>query len=125
MKFEQRALEKGGVVSRPTTDVRYDRILDLDGKLYRVQIKHTGYEATKADGAYVVNLKTSRNGRVTHRSYDREEIEAVVAYIVPQDALVWIPVDLLEGRSTVTLRVRTPKPGGNHTRVKLVTDFLW
>ncbi len=41
LAFDRRAVEKGGVASVPVIDVRYDRILDWEGRLYRVQVKYS------------------------------------------------------------------------------------
>src|SRR3990172_1003729 len=40
LKCSIRALEKGMILSRPTTETRYDAILDDGGKLLRVQVKY-------------------------------------------------------------------------------------
>ena len=39
LAFDRRAIEKGAVVSVPMLEARYDRVLDWNGRLYRVQIR--------------------------------------------------------------------------------------
>lgn len=80
--FDFIATEKGMVVSRPLADIGYDRIVDCNGKLTRVQIKTSSY---KQNGSYIA--KTS--GRENRRYIDEFDILAI--HIRPIDIWVILP----------------------------------
>lgn len=62
--FDYLAFKNGLTVSRPISDHGYDRIVDFNGKLNRIQIKSC---QTKSGGYYIVS--TSGNKR---RKYNNE-----------------------------------------------------
>src|SRR3954469_25253799 len=72
------AAKLGFVVSRPVIDARYDLILDFGDRLWRIQCKW----AVRRGDVIVVRCVTCRRGRdgFVHRSYGRDEIEAIAAY---------------------------------------------
>jgi hypothetical protein len=81
-------IKKGYSVSIPFGDKdRYDQIWDINGKLYRVQVK-TAHEYTKNNGK-AIEFKTTgtSNGRTT--SYTKTDIDYFatfwegVVYVVP------------------------------------------
>lgn len=76
LKVELVAAARGAIVSRPVSDfTRYDRVLDWNGKLYRVQIKYVSVPACHAEGAVQLNLRKGAN-----RCYSRDEIDALLVY---------------------------------------------
>lgn len=86
--FEYLAIQKGFIVSKPTMDVSYDRIIDHKGKLFRVQIKMT----SKKDG----NLwwvQTSKGKRVMYG----DSIDVIAIYIKPECAWVIMPSKKITG----------------------------
>lgn len=122
--FDKRALEKGGVVSVPVVDARYDRILDLDGRLVRVQVKYCDRTSSHSEGSVHVDLASYGGGRIRHGSYTGSEVDAVVVYLPREDALCWLVPEVFEGRSTLTLRT-APARNGQSAGVHLVSDYAW
>ena len=55
-KVDMRATEKGIISSEPRVPCRYDRILDINGELKRVQIKYAGQSSTRSDGVAVSKI---------------------------------------------------------------------
>lgn len=57
-KAEIRALSKGYIVSKPSTDCcRYDMIIDDGVDLIRIQVKYAGGKNSNSTGNTVVNLR--------------------------------------------------------------------
>lgn len=108
LKLELRACEKGAIVSKPIIECDYDRIVDYNGKLYKVQVKWTNSKCTNTDGAVAVKLtRGARNNNI--RSYTSSEIDAVVAYLPKTDKLYWLPPKVFSGKKTVNLRLVNSK----------------
>ena len=97
-RFLARAMDLGLIVSKPFGDcARYDFVVDAGGRLRRVQVKsaltpahHGGYQF----GASPAQLKDQRA-----RPYRRDEIDFLVACIVPQDAWFIIPIRAIATRN--------------------------
>ncbi len=86
---------------------RYDFVLDVGRRLWKVQVKSSSAEQY---GAYMVNLQRNLNGEVVF--YDASEIDFVVAYVMPRDAWYVIPVEAVFGRQTAKLCLRgNPRSG--------------
>jgi hypothetical protein len=99
MMFMVKAARKGFATAKPYGDSRrYDFVLDVGQRLWRVQVKSS---SAKQYGSYMVNLQRNANGEVI--AYDPSEIDFVVAYVMPCDAWFVIPVEALAGRKTAKL----------------------
>ena len=123
-KLDQRALEKGAVASIPITDVRYDRVVDWDGRLYRVQVKYADCAAAHSADAVQVNLRSTGHAGVSSNGYTADEVDAVVVYIPRVDAVCWFEPDNFEGRSALTVRLAPPK-NGQRKGIRFYADYLW
>jgi hypothetical protein len=87
--FLHKASRMGFGVSKPWGDSEpYDLIVDSGTKLWRVQVK----SASRASdyGGYVFRA----TGSNTKKAYSLEQIDVLVAYIVPHDLWYVIPVTL-------------------------------
>jgi hypothetical protein len=99
MMFMVKAAQKGFATAKPYGDSRrYDFIVDVGNRLWRVQVKSS---SAKECGSYQVNLQRNLNGEVVE--YDASEIDFVVAYVMPCDAWFVIPVEAIYGRKTAKL----------------------
>jgi hypothetical protein len=99
MMFMVKAAQKGFATAKPYGDSRrYDFIVDVGRRLWRVQVKSS---SSKDCGSYQVNLQRNLNGEVVE--YDASEIDFVVAYVMPCDAWFVIPVESIAGRKTVKM----------------------
>ena len=94
-----KAAQKGFATAKPYGDSRrYDFIVDVGRRLWRVQVKSS---SAKEYGSYMLNLQRNANGEVI--PYDPAEIDFVVAYVMPCDAWFVIPVEAICGRKTAKM----------------------
>lgn len=113
-------LQRGYQVSQPlVADSRYDFIVDVHGKLVKIQVK-TG--TVKEEGAYVEfatsTSHTNTQGTINH-SYNANEID-YFATMVGEQCYV-IPVNLCGARNQ-RLRLM-PTKNGQTQGIKFAVDF--
>lgn len=116
-KLEQRALEKNVIISRPSVECAYDRILDIEGRLHRVQVK---YSSEVVNGVLLVRVAKTCRKRSTKISYG-EEIDAIVVYCPVNDKLYWLPNELFVGHKCVSLRLKDVL----HCDGRNAADYEW
>ena len=101
-------------------DERYDLIFDLGSRLVRVQCK-----AATLNGDIVVIRCYScrRNAKgLLKRYYTSDEIDAIAAYCSQLDRAFFVPVDRIDGRSHIQLRLR-PARNNQVVGVNWADDF--
>ena len=108
LHVELRAAEKGITVSRPTTEARYDLLLDLDGVIEKAQVKYAGY--WRNDAVQVDLRRDTRNNKVK-KTYKRDEVDAVYVYIPDKGKIYKLGPDIFDGRTTLNIRFSLPKNG--------------
>ena len=123
-KLDQRAIEKGAVVSIPAWDARYDRVVDWEGRLYRVQVKYCDRNSSNSDNAIAVHLQSYGHSRLTSGGYGAHEVDAVAVYIPRVDALCWFEPAEFDGKTALVVRLAPPK-NGQVAGVRLYEDYLW
>jgi len=121
LRVLQRSVEKGWIASRPTRDCRYDLVLDDGERMYRVQVKYAGRRAANCDGA--VSLDFTKGG-MRSRTYLDREIDAVLAFVAPIQAVVWLRREHFHGRRNIQMRY-VPTRSGQRNGCLMVTDILW
>lgn len=88
-KFQYLALEKGFGVAKPYGDnSKYDFILDVEGKLLKVQIKST----SKSRGDKSYQVKACYGTKTTKTKYTKNDIDFLIAYIIGVDIWYIVPV---------------------------------
>lgn len=108
MMFMVKAAQKGFATAKPYGDSRrYDFIVDVGQRLWRVQVKSS---SAKQYGSYMLNLQRNANGAVI--PYDASEIDFVVALVLPCDAWFVIPVEAIYGRKTAKLCLHGNRQSG-------------
>jgi hypothetical protein len=107
------AIKLGIDVYRPVGEGgRYDLILDAIERLIRVQCK---WAAREGDVVVVRCYSARRTGQgIVKRTYSRAEIDAFAAYCAEIDNCYFLPIELFDGRSHVSLRLN---PTRNNQRV--------
>jgi hypothetical protein len=123
-RLDQRALEKGALTSIPVADARYDRVVDWNGRLYRVQVKYTDCKAPNSADAVQVNLRSTGHRGVSRNGYGPDEVDAIVVYIPSVDAPCWFDVAELAGKPAITIRL-APSRNGQQKGVRYYGEFLW
>jgi hypothetical protein len=108
MMFMVKVARKGFATAKPYGDSRrYDFVLDVGTRLWRVQVKSSSAEQY---GSYLVNLQRNANGEAV--PYDPSEIDFVVAYVTPCDAWFVIPVEAIAGQQSAKMCLRgNPRSG--------------
>lgn len=108
-RFLAKALDLGFVVSKPFGDnARYDFILDWEGVISRVQVKSAWTRSRRGDYQFGASPAQLRGERP--RPYHRNEIDFLVACIVPDDAWFIIPVAAISTRNHLMLTTRSSHP---------------
>lgn len=117
--------KKGFIVSKPLSNVaKYDFIVEIQDKLYRVQVKTT--ESTKDEGAKMnFSTKTTNyeKGHWKSNKYSSEEIDLFFLYCLENDwSGLFIPVTSIEIPFTLSLRLTPPK--NNQTKgINFAKDY--
>jgi hypothetical protein len=87
LAFMQKGVSLGFGVAKPWGDGdRYDYILDAGGRFWRVQVRSTAYESHRG---YVVHTYVYVKRKMVALTAD--DIDCIIAYIVPLDSLVRAP----------------------------------
>jgi hypothetical protein len=91
LAFVYKAASVGFGVAKPYGDSeRYDFILDSGERLWRVQVK-SAYRGSE-EGGYSFHA----HGNAHDEVYSAEEIDVLVAYVVPEDAWYVVPVEVFQ-----------------------------
>jgi hypothetical protein len=115
LAFMHKAAKLGFGVTKPYGDSeRYDFILDSGRHLWRVQVKST---QAMSDNAYCLN---THHSVARHKgTYNAEQVDFLVAYVVPRDVWYVIPVHAVGSHLAIRLFPhRTPKRGGQFERYR-------
>jgi hypothetical protein len=120
MRFMLKAAGLGFGVAKPCGDSeRYDYILDSGKRLWRVQVKSTcGSRAH----SYCIQACGSSNGRKA--SYTAQQIDMLVAYIVPEDAWYVLPVRAFAPRKNLKFYPSGSKSGGRYELYREAWDLM-
>ena len=108
-------------VYRPVAEGgRYDMIFDLPARLLRVQCKW----ATRREEVLVVSCQSARRCAegFIRRPYTAAEVDAIAAYSFELDRSFIIPIDLVEGRPSIVLRL-SPCRNNQKRRINWADDF--
>jgi prevent-host-death family protein len=90
----------------------YDAVLDIEGRLIRVQIKSGTLE--RAGSVVSARLKRSWHSPTAGyviRGYSAAEIDAFATYCAELDACYLVPIEEVEGQRTVHLRIGEARNG--------------
>ena len=96
----------------------YDLAIDKGGKLTRVQVKYR----TVNNGVLQVQLRRASvcYGKPKYRR--NEEVDLIAIYSPTTDACYYIPVEELDGKGAISLRVE-PAKNGQRSGIKLADDY--
>jgi len=124
LKVEQRAIELGWTPSRPSVDAPYDLVLDDGSRLYRVQVKYGNGSSSHAEGAVIVNLRKRANGsKARSETYNRADVDLIMAYLPKCDAIVKFEPAHFEGKPVIQIRIAPSK--ARQTKINRLEDFRW
>jgi hypothetical protein len=124
VKVEARALELGVVYCRPSVEgLRYDCVLDIEGKLYRAQIKYCDCKSVNASGALQLRLR-SQEGQGAARCYTADEVDALLVYLPCVDRVCFFPQEVFCGRTGLSIRLE-PSRNGQSKGCVPAEKFFW
>ena len=121
LAIAKEAARLGFSVLAPLTEHEpYDLVLDIGGRLLRVQCKW----ANRRGDVIPVNLTRSRRGPdgFICRTYSSTEIDAIGVYCGVIDSCFLIPIDEAEGRSAFQLRLN-PARNGQRAALHFADDY--
>jgi hypothetical protein len=111
LAFLYKAASLGFGVAKPYGDKeRYDFILDSGERFWRVQVRSTSYFEPDRSGYKVSTAHNDRGRKV--KTYQAEEIDFFVVYIVPLGVWYIIPVNQLASLNFLRLYPSGRKWGG-------------
>lgn len=96
-------LSRIGVVSLPLTDNQaYDVLVDIDGKIYKVQVKTS--QSKKKNGCYEVALKTCGGNKSRNfvNLFDKNKVDYLFI-LLDDNSQYFIPTSEIDNKSTITL----------------------
>jgi hypothetical protein len=115
------AIRLGLVVLRPLCeDSRYDLVIDVGKLLLRVQCKWASRQGSVLCVRCITSRHTPRGYLRT--TYSAEEIDAVAAYSPATGFCYVIPVEEIDGRSTISLRLE-PTANNQARNVRWARDY--
>jgi glycine cleavage system aminomethyltransferase T len=113
LHVELRAVERGFIISRPTTLARYDIIVDDGKSLKKYQIKYANGTVGAGSNAVRVGLRRrnslSVNAKV--RVYFKEEVDGILVYLPSIERIVLLGPDDFSGKKEVSIRTAPSKSG--------------
>lgn len=113
-------IEKGYSVSIPYGDCdRYDFVVDINGRFYRIQCKTSRTEDDGASIRFCCRSTYRREGHIAHHNYSENEIDFFATF---WDNKVYL-VSVNECHSDKKLRILPPKNGTNNTRINWAKNY--
>ena len=115
------AVKLGFDVYRPINEgTRYDLIIDVEGRLLRVQCKW----ASRYDDVLIVRTYSCRRSAdgLIKRGYTKDEIDAFGAYCADLDRCYLLPIDEFPDRTCIQLRL-APAKNNQRLRINWAEDF--
>ncbi len=93
----------GYTVSLPLTDSQpYDLIVDIDGKLNRVQVKTTAYKTPYGIFAANLSVKGGNRSYNTIKLFDKTKVEYVFV-ITSENDIYFIPSSVIKSKNILNL----------------------
>jgi hypothetical protein len=122
LKVKARAIEKNIVVSEPILDTVYDLILDIEGVLYKVQVKYADGSVQNSEGSITCGLKKKSHGKFM--GYTRDDIDAILVYIPKIDKILWFDPEYFENKKQFVIRIEAAK-NSQRKGILFADNFIW
>lgn len=116
-------VELGVPVCLPFGDnERYDMIIERNGKLEKIQIKYSSQQ--ESEGSILFKTASSTNHTTNkHYSTYENDIDAFLLYNALTDEVYYLPMEVVENKKTLTLRMQ-PSKNGQTKNCLFTTDYL-
>jgi len=113
MAFLVKAWSMGFGVAKPWGERgRHDFIVDTRGELCRVQVKSAHHAS--AEGGYTIHA----HGNDGKRPYTKDEIDVLVAYVVPEDVWYVVPVEAFQEFTSMKLFPSSKRRRSRHEQYR-------
>ena len=124
-EIQRRALDNDAIVSIPTTEERYDLIIDYEKTLYRTQVKYVDHSSPNANGSIIVDMRSKCRNNKNVKVYNETEIDMVLAYLPQLNKVVWIPPKIFHNKGSVSIRFAKSK-SNRVKKMHFIEDFkIW
>ena len=108
--FAAEILRRGWRISRPYGDsCLYDCIVDVRGRISRVQVKSVDRKSRSRIRCYPVNMV---HGRRYHLRYSPREVDVIAVFIVPKSLWYIVPIRAVDGRGLLSFAADKKIRGG-------------
>lgn len=124
LKVQLRAAELGVTLSKPTTEVRYDFVMEERGKLLRAQVKWGGCPSSHSSGSVQVDLRKDSPQGAKKRTYSDREVDVLLVYVPQLDKVLRFWADRFHGKPAIVIRLEPPK-NGQRLGLTLAESFIW
>jgi prevent-host-death family protein len=110
LKIAAEAARLGIPVLRPMTEhERYDLVFELGERFFRIQCKWASCDNEVINVRMITNRR-GPNGFIRSR-YTADEVDAIAAYCSAVDRVYLLPINVVDGRTQMLLRLTPPKNG--------------
>lgn len=118
LKVMLRAAELGYTVCLPTTEVRYDLILERDGICLRAQVKYADGQPGHASGS--IRLALYRRGKL----YTGTEIDVILVYLPRLDRICYFEASRFHAKNILQIRF-VPTKSGQKLGCLIAQEYFW
>lgn len=113
LKFALACREHGFIVSKPMSTTRYDLVVDVGGKLHRVQVKSASKQKSRERCRSLGYPVMLRQGRGEMKCYQEHEIDFFAIHLRNDDLWYIVPVKYLINKASLHINPdRKPNVGG-------------
>lgn len=122
-----KAAELGMIPSRPLIEhCRYDLLIDDGKRIWRAQVKQGSRESSQSNGSIELDFRSANRPDGSHKRphYTRDEIDVIIVYLPQTDSFYWLPPELWDMRSSLTLRL-IPAKNGQTKNCVFAANYLW
>lgn len=102
LRVQEVAARKGYLVSIPSTEIRYDIIIDINGNLLRGQIKNCNRKSSDGVNLEVKLYNKKRNGG---KPYTKDQIDLLLVYVSKLDRVLCFGPEIFHEKKTITINL--------------------
>lgn len=109
MKIQLKAAEKGFAVSVPTTNEKYDLVIDNNSKLLRTQIKYCNRKSSGKKNNGRLELRLDGGTHNNRKYYTNNDIDLLLVYIPCIDKILHYSSESFHEKKTLYINLNNKK----------------